>query len=191
MNEENEKKNSVYISKGKGYELFKFLLAAKSTDKNRYILNRIYCDESDNMGVLVATDSKRMHILFNVWSYGFQQGVQYMTSMDSHGISFVPIVNPDRNFPNWKSVMPKFGDQSKEFNIEIGKKTKNLLIANISYILGENHAPKVNGEFLAPLSNLPEAKIRFEKDKDLIEVSGHDVVSLLDYKAIILGMRNF
>lgn len=75
MNEENEKKNSVYVSKGKGYELFKFLLAAKSTDKNRYILNRIYCDESDNMGVLVATNGKCMHILYNVWSYGFQQGV--------------------------------------------------------------------------------------------------------------------
>lgn len=29
MNEENEKKNSVYISKGEGYALFKFLLAAK------------------------------------------------------------------------------------------------------------------------------------------------------------------
>lgn len=191
MNEENEKKNSVCISKGKGDELFKFLLAAKSTDKNRYILNRIYCDESDNMGVLVATDGKRMHILYNVWSYGFQQGVQYMTSMDSRGISFVPIVNPDMHFPNWKSVMPKFGDQSKELNIEIDKKTKNLLIANISYMLGENHAPKVNGEFLAPLSNLPEAKIRFEKDKDLIEVSGHDVVSLLDYKAIIPDMKKF
>lgn len=191
MNEENEKKNSVYISKGKGYELFKFLLAAKSTDKNRYILNRIYCDESDNMGVLVATDGKRVHILYNVWSYGFQQGVQYMTSMDSHGISFVPIVNPVGNFPNWKSVMPKFGDQSEEFNVEIDKKSKNLLIAKISYILGENHAPKINGEFLAPLSNLPEAKIRFEKDKDLIEVSGHDGAYLLGYKAIILGMRKF
>lgn len=191
MNEENEKKNSVYISKGEGYALFKFLLAAKSTDKNRYILNRIYCDESDSMGVLVATDGKRMHIIYNVWSYGFQQGVQYMTSMDSRRISFVPIVNPDGNFPNWKSAMPKLGDQPEEFNIEIDKKTKNLLIANISYILGENHAPKINGEFLAPLSNLPAAKIRFEKDKDHIEVSGHDVVSLLDYKAIILGMRKF
>lgn len=188
MNEENEKKNSVYISKGKDYKLFKFLFAAKSTDKNKYILNRIYCDESDNMGVLVATDGKRMHILYNVWNYGFQQGVQYMTSMDSRGISFVPIVNPDGNFPNWKSVMAKFGDQYEEFNVEIGKKTKNLLIATISYILGENHAPKINGEYLAPLSNLPEAKIRFEKDKDLIEVSGH---GLMDYKAIILGMRDF
>ena len=191
MNEENEKKNSVYISKGEGYALFKFLLAAKSTDKDRYILNRIYCDESDSMGVLVATDGERMHIIYNVWSYGFQQGVQYMTSMNSRRISFVPIVNPDGNFPNWKSAMPKLGAQPEEFNIEINKKTKNLLIANISYILGENHAPKINGEFLAPLSNLPAAKIRFEKDKDHIEVSGHDAVSLLDYKAIILGMRNF
>ena len=191
MNEENEKKNAVYVPKGGIYKLFKFLVEAKSNDENIYILNRIYCDESDNMGVLVATAGRRMHILYNVWSYGFQQGVQYMTSVDSRGISFVPVVKPDGNFPNWKSVMPKFGDQSKEFNIEMGKKTKNLLIANISYILGENHAPKINGEYLAPLSNLPEAKIRFEEGKDLIEVSGHDEVSLLDYKAIILGRRDF
>ena len=102
MSEENnakEKINALYMPKGKAYESFKFLLAARSTDENRYVLNRIYCDQFDDMGVLVATDGKRVHVLYNAWSYGFQKGVQYMASADSRGISFVPLVNAQETYP--------------------------------------------------------------------------------------------
>ena len=194
MSEENntaEKTNAVYVPKGKGYELFKFLLAARSTDEDRYVLNRVYCDEADDMGVLVTTDSRRIHVLYNVWSYGFQKGVQYLASADSRGISFVPLVNAQETYPNWKGAMPKLEGDINEFEVNTNGKTKNLLVSEIAYKLGSKKAVAVNGEFLVPLCKLPELKIRFQKGGSLIEASGSDGEYGLEYKGVIMGLRGF
>lgn len=194
MSEENnteEKINALYMPKGKAYESFKFLLEARSTDENRYVLNRIYCDQFDDMGVLVATDSRRIHVLYNVWSYGFQKGVQYMASADSRGISFVPLINAEEQYPNWKQAMPKLGEGAEEFEAHTKGKDKNFLISEIAYKLGSEGATMVKGEFLVPLCKLPELKIRFEKGGKFIEASGSNKEAMLDYKAVIMGLRSF
>ena len=186
-----EKTNAVYVPKCKSYEIFKFLLAARSTDEDRYVLNRVHCDQFDDMGVLVATDNRRMHVLYNVWSYGFQKGVQYLASADSRGISFVPLVNAQETYPNWKGAMPKLEGDINEFEVNTKGKTKNFLLSEIAYKLGDNGATRVNGEFLVPLCKLPELKIRFQKGGGFIEASGRDGEYGLEYKAVIMGLRSF
>ena len=184
-----EKTSAVYIPKGKGTDLFKFLLEARCKDENRPILSRVYCDKADDMGVLIATDGRRVHVLYNVWSYGFKKDTQYLASADSRGVSFVPLTNPDGQYPNWEQAMAKLGEGSEELEINTKGKSKNLLVAEISHSLGSYRAAMINGDFLVPLCKLPALKISFKKDGHFIEASGTDDESMLDYKAVIMGMR--
>lgn len=179
----------VYIPDSSWTPLFKFLCAARSNDENRYVLRRVYCDEKDNLGVLVATDGKRIHILYNIWGWGFTKGVQYSATIDKDGISFLPITPDGTQYPNWYSVVNS-APKEKTFNITVTSKIKaQSYISNVSFKLGSAQGPELDGIFLKDLAPLDgNQKIRYSGELDAVSFSG--VFGEVEWQAIIMPINN-
>lgn len=141
----------VYIPKSQWTPIFKFLCAARSYDDNRYILRYVYCDEADDMGVLVATDGKRLHALYNVWSWGFTKGGLYSATIDKDGISFIPVDAGETAYPDWKSIMQAQPAPLGTLFLKITKGDANSFIAKTSYLLGKYKSAHLNGAYLKDL----------------------------------------
>ncbi len=196
MNENEEKKDAnpatpqpqpVYIPKSKWTPIFKFLCAARTTNENRYVLRRVYCDEVDDIGVLVASDGKRIHALYNVWSWGFTKGVQYSTTIDKDGISFIPITPPDGTiFPNWKSTMQAQPKPLGTLFLKTIKGDANSFITKASYLLGKHKSAYLNGAYLKDFCLFDgQCKLNYAGTLDPVVFSG-TFGEQVEWKALIM-----
>lgn len=179
----------VYIPKSQWTPIFKFLCAARSYDDNRYILRYVYCDESDDMGVLVATDGKRLHVLYNVWSWGFAKGAQYNATIDKDGISFIPVDAGETAYPDWKSVMQSQPKPLGTLFLKTIKGDANSFIAKASYLLGKHKSAYLNGAYLKDICLFDgQCNLNYAGALDPVVFSG-TFGEQVDWKALIMPIH--
>ena len=160
--------DTIVVPKGDYYPLFKFLISARSKDENRFVLQRVYCDEKDDSGVLVACDGMTVHVLYNVWHYNFEKGTMYNVVEGKDKIAFVPVDEKDEyHYPNWKSVIPNTDNYSSfEFESK-GCSNAAEFAGRILYLLGENGGAFVKTEYLKRLWTLGNFNVKYSKDDPL------------------------
>lgn len=102
----------------------RWLLAARSKDKNRPVLNKVYADYSaDGTVYLVCTDGRRMHVLelyetyFNE-SFSWDGSESFLLDVTQNKVSNVifQTCSEDLTFPNWKNVFEQHMTFDKHSN---------------------------------------------------------------------------
>lgn len=183
---------AVLVPKCRSTPFFKFLLAARGTDSNRSALLNVFCpDDGGETGVLVAADGRRIHWLFNVWSWGFVPQTQYAVAVEGSKIAFIPIEKPEVDYPNAMSIWARDSNAGVwRFSVKSRpEETPQQFTFKLGYELGIRGAPRLNGEFVKPLARLGvELGVSYkDENPDWVMVKGH--MDEMDFAAEISVLR--
>ncbi len=154
---ENEKKYAferakpVLISKKHpDYKLFNWVIQAADSDDKREMFSCAYCGEFSTTHRLYCSDGKRLHVIDNVWSYGFEVGVMYTIVKSSKRIAFIPKLI-EGNYPKYENVL-ELALGGKEISFESGGATPVNYVARLARRLCYEKFPSVIGDYLAPFA---------------------------------------
>lgn len=152
-----EPAQSVIVGKCEDLIFFKFLIAARDMSGNSDIMDKVFCAKTpDNTLVLVACDRKRIHLLFNVWSWGFTPNTQYIATAGEGKVTFVPVPVVETDYPDCLRIWNAENSKAQSRFDVVANIPPASFVSRVAYQLGYINAPLVIGEYIMPLSKLKQ-----------------------------------
>lgn len=186
-----EPAQSVIVGKCDDLIFFKFLIAARDMSGNSDIMDKVFCAKTpDNTLVLVACDRKRIHLLFNVWSWGFTPNTQYIATAGEGKVSFVPVPVVERDYPDCMQLWQTENAKSQSRFDIVADVPPASFVSRVAYQLGRIGAPHVAGEYLVPLAKLKEHIDVCTADESAAFVIFKGETPRLEFAAVI-GKSNY